>query len=179
MSVLARVMRLFLHTQFLNFCGQVGARLDADQLVFSKEVAKDEPVSIVLKVLDIALFGAPGAHLRGVRSIWVDDTINEWSGFTIYSTVMLAVDISFLAVPGVDAANIYSQSGATLAIYTSVITSTSALIISVLLAGQIRRHEVETVEGGAPYMARMTGSVFGTEGLAVMFSFPYALLMWG
>jgi hypothetical protein len=109
---------------------------------------------------------------------------------------MLAVDISFLAVPGVDAANIYSQSGATLAIYTSVITSTSALIISVLLAGQIRRHEVETVEGGvclwfpspetllkefrqAPYMARMTGSVFGTEGLAVMFSFPYALLMWG
>ncbi|KIJ62662.1 hypothetical protein HYDPIDRAFT_30255 [Hydnomerulius pinastri MD-312] len=188
MSVLARVM---LHTKFLNFCGQIGARLDADHSVFTKKIAKDEPVSFFMKLLDLALLGAPTAHLRGVRSIWVDKTINEsrwktyisrlnseWNGFTIYSTVMLAVDISFLAVPGVESPD-GDQSGATLSIYASVITSVSALIISVLLVGQIRRHDVDSVEGGATYMARMTDSVFGMEALAVMFSLPYSLLLWG
>ncbi|KAF9241126.1 hypothetical protein BU15DRAFT_45259, partial [Melanogaster broomeanus] len=181
-----------MHTQFLNFCGQVGARLDADKSVYSKEVATKQPISVFLGLLDFALFGAPAAHLRGAQRIWVDKTINgsrwkkyisglnnEWGGFTIYSTVMLAVDISFLSVPGVDTANLYSQSGPTLAIYASIITSTSALIVSVLLAAKIRGNEVDSVEGGARYMESMTRSVFGMEGLAVMFSLPYALLIWG
>ncbi|KAF9220605.1 hypothetical protein BS17DRAFT_769203 [Gyrodon lividus] len=58
------------------------------------------------RLLDPILFGA---HLHG---IWVDHTItllrwrsfvgalyNERSGFTIYPTVLLAVDVSFLVIP--------------------------------------------------------------------------------
>ncbi|KAF9235813.1 hypothetical protein BU15DRAFT_50945, partial [Melanogaster broomeanus] len=144
-----------------------------------------------LKCVDVALLGAPIAHLRSIRKIWVDEIIDEsrwrtyisglnteWNGFTIFSTVMLAVDISFLAVPGVQAASGDPQSAATISIYASVISSVCALIISVVLAGQIRSHDVDSVGGGVHYMARMTMNAHGDEALAVMFSLPYSLLLW-
>ncbi|KAF9235820.1 hypothetical protein BU15DRAFT_50927, partial [Melanogaster broomeanus] len=144
-----------------------------------------------LKCVDIALLGAPTAHLRSIRKIWVDELIDEsrwqtyisglnaeWKGFTLYSTVVLAVDISFLAVPGVLADSEDSHSAATITIYASVISSVCALVISVILAGQIRTHEVDSVGGGADYMARMTRNTHGDAALAVMFGLPYSLLLW-
>ncbi|KAF9235819.1 hypothetical protein BU15DRAFT_50898, partial [Melanogaster broomeanus] len=177
--------------RFLNSYGQFDARLGGGRSVFSRKIAHEEPVSWFLKCVDIALLGAPTAHLRSIRKIWVDELIDEsrwqtyisglnaeWKGFTLYSTVMLAVDISFLAVPGVQAASGDSQSAATISIYASVISSVCALIISVILAGQIRSHDVDSVGGGVHYMARMTRNTHGDEALAVMFSLPYSLLLW-
>ncbi|KAF9236042.1 hypothetical protein BU15DRAFT_50585 [Melanogaster broomeanus] len=141
--------------------------------------------------MDIALLGAPIAHLRSIRKIWVNEIIDEsrwktyitslnaeWNGFTIFSTVMLAVDIGFLAVPGVQAAGGDSHSAAAISIYASVISSVCALIVSVILVGQIRSHDVDSVGGGVHYMARMTRNAHGDEALAVMFSLPYSLLLW-
>ncbi|KIJ05936.1 hypothetical protein PAXINDRAFT_121946 [Paxillus involutus ATCC 200175] len=190
-TVLARVMRLFCQYRFLNSYGQVGARLGGGRSVFSRRKANEEPVSWFLQCVDIALLSAPISHLRGIQTIWVDEMIDEsrwktyisslnteWNGFTIYSTVMLAVDVGFLAVPGVQAASGDPQSGATIAIYASVISSVCALIISLILAGQIRMHDVDSVGGGVHYMVRMTRKAHGIEVLAVMFSLPYSLLLW-
>ncbi|KAF8842038.1 hypothetical protein BDN67DRAFT_948586 [Paxillus ammoniavirescens] len=190
-TVLARVMRLFCQYRFLNSYGQVGARLGGGRSVFSRRKVNEEPVSWFFQCVDIALLRAPISHLRGIQTIWVDEMIDEsrwktyisslnteWNGFTIYSTVMLAVDVSFLAVPGVQAASGDPQSGATIAIYASVISSVCALIISVILAGQIRTHDVDSVGGGADYMVRMTRKAHGIKVLAVMFSLPYSLLLW-
>ncbi|KAF9236026.1 hypothetical protein BU15DRAFT_50645 [Melanogaster broomeanus] len=141
----------------------------------------------------IALLGAPTAHLRSIRKIWVDELIDEsrwqtyisglnaeWKGFTLCSTVMLAVDISFLAVPGVQAASGDSQSAATISIYASVISSVCALrVISVILAGQIRSHDVDSVGGGVrSFLSHMRKTLRRDEALAVMFSLPYSLLLW-
>ncbi|KIJ14494.1 hypothetical protein PAXINDRAFT_12591 [Paxillus involutus ATCC 200175] len=190
-TILARINRLFHQYRFLNSYGQRGARLGGGRSVFSRKIVNEEPVSWFLKWVDVALLGAPVAHLRGIQKIWVDELIDEsrwktyisslnteWNGFTVYSTVMLAVDVSFLAVPGVQAASGDPQSGATIAIYASVISSVCALIISVILAGQIRTHDVDSVGGGADYMLRMTRNTHGVEVLAVMFSLPYSLLLW-
>ncbi|KAF9235817.1 hypothetical protein BU15DRAFT_64569 [Melanogaster broomeanus] len=198
-TVIARVHRLLSQYRFLNSYGQFDARLGGGRSVFSRKIANEEPVSWLLKCVDVGLLGAPIAHLRSIRKIWVDELIDEsrwktyitslnaeWNGFTIFvspvdlrqSTVVLAVDISFLAVPGVQAASGDSQSAATISIYASVISSVCALIISVILAGQIRGHDVDSVGGGADYMARMTRNAHGDEALAVIFSLPYSLLLW-
>ncbi|KAF9223277.1 hypothetical protein BS17DRAFT_705694 [Gyrodon lividus] len=177
--------------RFLNSHGQFGARLGGGRSVFSRKNINEQPVSWFLKLVDVMLLGGPIPHLRGIQKIWVDEMIDEsrwrgyisslnteWNGFTIYSTVMLAVDVSFLAVPGVQAASGDPPSMVMIPIYASVINSVCALIISVILAGQIRRNDVDSVGGGVHYMVRMTRSTHGIAALAVMFSLPYSLLLW-
>ncbi|KAF8838898.1 hypothetical protein BDN67DRAFT_825796 [Paxillus ammoniavirescens] len=156
--VVARVMGNFAGVKFYNFYGQLGARLDADQSVY----VKDE-----------------------LKNIWVDNTINyvrwrsfasrlntEWNGFTIYSTVMLAVDVSFLAVPDVGL-----QPAATVATYVSLLSVVGSLLSSLLLARQSSSQE-DSAFGAAMFMDRMTCLGVRCKALGVMFSLPFALLIW-
>ncbi|KAH7923791.1 hypothetical protein BV22DRAFT_1130364 [Leucogyrophana mollusca] len=189
MAIIARLNRQFSRSKFFNFHGHVGARLDADQSIYDQNL--NERKSIFLRLLNPILFGAPSIHTHGLRRIWVDRTVNaprwknfinklnsEWSGFTIYSTVMLAVDVSFLAVPGVDSASIEEQSLATVAIYLSTLNAVGSLVVSLILADQSRNQGSESVERAVVFLSRMTQSMLGTEALGIMYSLPYALLMW-
>ncbi|KAG8220548.1 hypothetical protein J3R82DRAFT_3267 [Butyriboletus roseoflavus] len=127
--------------------------------------------------------------MKELEGIWVDNLINyarweafssklssEWTGFTIYSTVMLAVDVSFLAVPGVDKGDVGSQSVATVAIYMSLLSVVGSLISSVLLARQWRAQD-DSATGAASFMYTMT-RWGGFKALGVMYSLPFALLIW-
>ncbi|KAH7914536.1 hypothetical protein BJ138DRAFT_999902, partial [Hygrophoropsis aurantiaca] len=178
--------------RFFNFCGQPGARLDADQSVYAKSKIELDRKSALLAFMNLILFGAPEAHINGLQKVWVDETVNharwtdftnnlynEWNGFTIYSTVMLAVDVSFLAVPGVDPGNPVQQTLATIAIYLSTMNAVGSLVISLLLVGQSRKKGRESMENAATFMSRMTKTRLRTESLGIMYSLPYALLMWG
>ncbi|KIJ64162.1 hypothetical protein HYDPIDRAFT_112090 [Hydnomerulius pinastri MD-312] len=183
MSVVARMMRLFAHSRFINFHGSPYARLDADQSLYG---SSERPNSFFFIPLNLLLLCAPVAHLTVLQDIYVDRLINasrwggfvnnlkeEWNGFSIYSTVMLAVDISFLAVPtGISRA-------VSTAIYASTLAALGALVVSVFLLGQIRGLEIDSVEEGAAYMASKTSSFFGAELLAIVLSLPYAFLVWG
>jgi hypothetical protein len=88
----------------------------------------------------------------------------EWTGITIYvriinlsshivtrpwffphqSTVMLAVDVSFLAVPNVNIST--SQSLGIIATYLSIISITGSLVVSVLLVRQNQRYGCESAD---------------------------------
>lgn len=114
---------------------------------------------------------------------------------------MLAVDVSFLAIPALqDTSKDTSQEqAAVIAIYGSIVSIVGSLMISVLLVGQIRGQEGESAKGAvsptwfihleslyqmstlfkAEFMKRMTQSMLGLEALAIMQSVPYALLIWG
>ncbi|KAF8835848.1 hypothetical protein BDN67DRAFT_381104 [Paxillus ammoniavirescens] len=192
-SAIARIMSLFTHSKFINFHGQPGARLNVDQSIYTKKNASEEGFSSpVFYALDILLLTAPRKHIRILRSLYVDHVINgsrwkgfaiglkdEWNGYTVFSTVMLAVDISFLAVPGViDQSYETSQTLVAVTIYISTILSLATLIVSLLLSDQIRRHGIESLGEGETYMGRMTGGVLGIEAMAVMYGLPYALLIW-
>ena len=64
---------------------------------------------------------------------------------------MLAVDVSFLAVP-----NVYitqSESIGVIATYLSTIFITGSLIVSLLLARQTQRYGPESAEGAASFSA--------------------------
>ena len=163
--------------RFYNFYGQPGARLEANLSLYIGGEDRDKN-SLLFVPLDMTFFYAPSAHVKELKSIWVDDTINyarweafssklssEWSGITIYvsrspdqlvewmhwqltlelrqSIVMLAVDISFLAVPGIGNVDIGLQSVATIAIYMSLLTVVCSLLSSLLLARQ-RRNQCDS-----------------------------------
>ncbi|KAH7911610.1 hypothetical protein BJ138DRAFT_1150162 [Hygrophoropsis aurantiaca] len=188
-ALLARLNRQFARSRFFNFYGDIGARLDADKSIY--EASHPDQHSMLLRVLNPILFGAPSLHTKGLQGIWVDRMVNaprwknfisklntEWNGFTIYSTVMLAVDVSFMAVPGVDDGSQQSQSVAVIAIYLSTLNAVGSLVVSLILSDQSRNQGDESLEKAVVFLSRMTQSMFGTEALGIMYSFPYALLMW-
>ncbi|KAG1821404.1 hypothetical protein EV424DRAFT_1612093 [Suillus variegatus] len=183
--IVARFMGDFCSDKFANFCGQPGARLDVDQSLYGDSVP--HPKSILFRVMNVILFGSPDAQSKALHKIWVDYTIvqrrwknfisrlnNEWNGYTIFSTVMLAVDISFLAVPPVQ-----NQVSAILVLYMSTLCALGSLVISLVLAGQVNDSRRDSAESVASFMLEMSQSVLGLESLALMLSLPYALLIWG
>ncbi|OJA11385.1 hypothetical protein AZE42_10280 [Rhizopogon vesiculosus] len=183
--IVARFMRLFCNAKFVNFCGQPCARLEADQSLYENPESRRK--NSILRVMNLILFGSPDAYSKAIHGIWVDQTIvqprwknfidrlnSEWNGYTIFSTVMLAVDISFLAVP-----NVQYQTAAVLVAYLSTLCAMGSLVVSLVLAGQVndtRRNKAAEV---ASFMVQMTQSTLGLESLAVMLSLPFALLIWG
>ncbi|KAG1816398.1 uncharacterized protein BJ212DRAFT_1577075 [Suillus subaureus] len=196
----SRLLNTFIgNVKFVNFCGQPGARLNADQSLYGDPNTRS---NALLRVMNFILFGSPNAYNKAVQKIWVDSTIvqprwknfinrlnSEWNGYTIFSTVMLAVDISFLAVPPVQ-----TQNAAILVSYMSTLCAMGSLVVSLVLAGQVndsRRDSAKSVVSSlfdclayilyiqASFMGRMSSSVLGLESLALMLSLPYALLIWG
>lgn len=107
---------------------------------------------------------------------------------------MLAVDLSFLAVPNVNI--LTSESVGIITIYLSIISITGSLVVSVLLVRQNQRYGCESADKAVSrrlgaYLSRanqsaqgdflynMTATFFGDKGLATINSLPYAMLMWG
>ncbi|KAG2117712.1 hypothetical protein DEU56DRAFT_158195 [Suillus clintonianus] len=188
--IIARFMHYFYITKYFNFCGLPYARLDADRSVYEEDTSFHPLISTLSLLFEAMLFWAPQAHLKDIRRVWVDECINtprwkdfnrnlmtEWSGITIYSTVMLAVDVSFLAVPNVNISQ--SQSIGIIATYLSIIFITGSLVASVLLARQNQRYGFESADKAAEFLSNLTGTFFGVKALATVHSLPYAMLMWG
>ncbi|KAG1893440.1 uncharacterized protein F5891DRAFT_772184 [Suillus fuscotomentosus] len=187
--VIARFMRYFTRAQFFNFCGLREARLDADQSLFVKE--KKSKFMVALSwAINVALFDAPRSHMEELRRVWVDRCINsprwknfntklssEWSGITMYSTVMIAVDVSFLAVPSVNSQD--TSSVTVITSYISLFCIVGSLVVSLFLTRQNQLHGQEFADTAVIFLTRVTGSVFGTKSLAMVHGLPYAMLLWG
>lgn len=154
--IAARFTRIFCNAKFVNFCGQPGARLDVDQSLYGKP-----NVHWILRVMNIFLFGSFDAQSKGIRRIWVDETVvqprwknfidrltTEWNGYTIYSTVMLAVDISFLTIQPVQ-----TQMAATLLTYLSTLCVMGSLVVSLVLAGQVNENRRRSAEEAVRFLS--------------------------
>lgn len=181
--IVARFTRIFCNAKFVNFCGQLGARLGVDQSLYEKPNVRSKGI---LRVMNVFLFGSFDAQSKGIHKIWVDETIvhprwknfidrltAEWNGYTIYSTVMLAVDISLLTVQSVQ-----TQMAATLLTYLSTLCVMGSLVVSLVLAGQVNDSRRSSAEEVASFMSGMSRSMLGLESLALMLSLPFALLIW-
>ncbi|KAG1749217.1 hypothetical protein EDB19DRAFT_179217 [Suillus lakei] len=181
--IVARFTRLFCNAKFVNFCGQPGARLGVDQSLYGKLNARSNRI---LRVMNVFLFGSFDAQSMAIHRIWVDETMvqprwknfidrltTEWNGYAIYSTVMLAVDISFLAVQSVQI-----QVAVTLLAYLSTLYVMGSLVVSLILAGQVNDSRRRSAEDVASFMLGMSRSMLGLESLALMLSLPFALLIW-
>ncbi|KAG2046716.1 hypothetical protein BDR06DRAFT_1025354 [Suillus hirtellus] len=185
--IVARFMGEFCSNKFVNFCGQPGAWLDVDRSLYVDYIPP--PKSILFRVINVILFGAPGAQSKALHKIWVD---YEWKDYSVFSTVMLTVDISFLSVPPVQ-----NQVSAIIVLYMSTLCALGSLVVSLVLAGQVNDSQRDSAESvvlflfvirltcilhihyQALFMIEMSQSMLGLESLALMLSRPYALLIWG
>lgn len=92
----------------------------------------------------------------------------------MYSTVMVAVDVSFLAVPSVNVQD--ARSVTVISTYISLFCIVGSLVASLFLTRQNRMYGQESADAAVIFLTR---SVFGTKSLATAHELPYAMLLWG
>ncbi|TCD59974.1 hypothetical protein EIP91_010953 [Steccherinum ochraceum] len=186
-AVIARLHTMFAHPRFLNYHGEVGARLERDQSVHG---TGKYPRSTLIRVLAPALFNAPYVHLHALERIWVDRTMchlpwglfieklkSEWQEFTLFATVLLNANVAFLAIPSVDS-GLDTRSPPQIISYVSIVCGIGCIIIGLLLVRQYRVKPRDTVEEATKFLFARTHPTRGVETLAILYSLPYALLMW-
>ncbi|OJT02359.1 hypothetical protein TRAPUB_7142 [Trametes pubescens] len=168
--------------------GQPYARLGRAQSVYD---AKKRSRTPLIKILGPLFWNAPAVHLHGLETIWVDGVIhlhpwttfigklqNEWQEFVLYATVLLNANVAFLAIPSVD--NGPGQlSAAQISSNISIVTSVGSILLGLLLIRQHRVKAKDTPMEANSFLSARTHPTLGLEALAIIYSLPYALLMWG
>ncbi|OBZ67952.1 hypothetical protein A0H81_12483 [Grifola frondosa] len=186
-ALVGRLMYTFAHQRYLDFHGQPHARMSRDQSVYG-ELKSRTPLIYILSPI---FFNAPKVHLRGLEKIWVDGVIaflpwshfigklqNEWQEFILYSTVLLNANVAFLAIPSVDNDN-GNRTPAQISSYLSIVTSIGSIILGLLLVRQHRVKPKDTAADAVTFLVTRRHPTLGLETLAIIYSLPYALLMWG
>jgi len=200
--VTTRLLCFFAHWRFLYFHGQRHARLLKNQTVYDDPKFSGES-SRLIRFLSPLLFFAPEVHLQEMKELWTDEIIieitwkkfmtklqDEWIGFVLWSTVMLAVNVGFLTLPGVmfsstNGDSLKSVHQETILPSSSQIASTlstEASIGSILIGLFLVRHNRTKQEldpsDAATYLSQSSQRIFGLEAMAIIFSLPWALLLW-
>ncbi|KAF9448056.1 hypothetical protein P691DRAFT_705693 [Macrolepiota fuliginosa MF-IS2] len=177
-----RLLGLFTHERFINFYGEKCARLCHGQSVF-EEAQRTWFVSLVSPIV----FYAPESYLKKLQSMSVDSFVNnpswdklltkltdEWKEYTLYGTVLLTSNVSFLAIQSLDALGSHGyRNPAQRASYFSIAVSIGTIILGLLL---VRQHHTTLHRD---FLVNRSVTAIGLETLAVMYSLPYALLMYG
>ncbi|KAG2133715.1 hypothetical protein DEU56DRAFT_810328 [Suillus clintonianus] len=184
---IARMMNHFKHCQYLNYHGQRGARLSRDQTVHGDTY---EERSTMMRCLALLLFNAPYEHVRSLHKLYVDSIVNhldwrtfvqklnaEMQDFNLLATVLLNVNVGFLAIQSVDNGGGHSLSQ--VASYVSVISSFGSMLLGVNLARQSYTQGPDMVDNAQAHLQHLMHPKHGLETLAIIYSLPYALLMWG
>ncbi|KAN0094363.1 hypothetical protein V8E55_002650 [Tylopilus felleus] len=183
----ARLKAYFTENQFLNFCGQTCARLNADAPLFRKPDWNRRPL---FRAINLFLFGSPNEHAVRLQQVWVDgiiiqprwkDFVNrltaELARYTIFSTVMLAVNFSFLALPGVIPQG-SAASPIQIIIYCSLVSTIASIVFSFELLNVYSNPRLLNAQNVLTAMETLSGTTTGMAGLAITHSLPIASLVW-
>ncbi|KAJ7045570.1 hypothetical protein C8F04DRAFT_1065334 [Mycena alexandri] len=180
-----RIMSQFHYERFVNFYGQEAARICRNKSVHGKALMQDSH-SWLMKILSRLLFNAPQVQLIGFDRIWVDEIAarepwikqierltSEWAEHTTFATILLNANVAFLDVPGVESGG-PSQSLSQIFFYISIVLVLGSAILGLILK---RQHSTKHL-GTAPEAADFLSS-HDLETTAIIYSLPYALLMYG
>ncbi|KAJ6588820.1 hypothetical protein B0H19DRAFT_220413 [Mycena capillaripes] len=187
--LVGRLMQVFVRARVYNFHGEPSARLNVDQSVYTTVRKR----TLLIKLLSPLLFYAPDFHLVGLQTIYTDGLIRhrgwsefitrlnrEWQEFTLYATVVLNANVAFLAIQSVDNNGFTNpnRSPTQISSYLSMLTSIGAIIIGLLLVKQNRDRDRVTAPDAAKFIFNRTHPTLGLETLAILYSLPYAMLIW-
>ncbi|KAK0470202.1 uncharacterized protein EV420DRAFT_95845 [Desarmillaria tabescens] len=148
----------------------------------------------LITLLSPLLFFAPDIHCTALHEICIDGISKtdwsaftrklstEWQDFVINATVLLNANIAFLAIQSIDESSVNKgRSPAQIASYVSTIMSISSVTMGLLLL-QKNRHKSRVYNCTSWDFLGIQdtdlGRRLGLETLAIMYSLPWALLMW-
>ncbi|KDQ55293.1 hypothetical protein JAAARDRAFT_332841 [Jaapia argillacea MUCL 33604] len=187
--VLGRLMSVFIHNRFIHNHGQHGARLARTHSIYGDGI--HPPRSRLMKVLSFLFFYGPDVHLLALENMWVDQVMSympwrdlmsrlqdEWEKLLVMATVMLTANVSFLAIQSVDQGP-FNRAPPQIASYLSTIASIGSIMLGLLLVRQHRSLSREDATLAERYICSKVGPNNRLETLAIMYTLPYALLMWG
>ncbi|KAK0477833.1 hypothetical protein IW261DRAFT_1338212, partial [Armillaria novae-zelandiae] len=175
------LMEDFAEERFLHFHGEPAVRLDRGTSVYDKN--KVHRRSVPFHILNCLLFSAPCAYLRKIESMlsdgllshvawreFVDTLCKDWLHLTLYSTMLINVDVAILSIQSVDSRP--SSSPLKIVTYLSVLSSLGSIFFALLL---LRRNITKSNIS----IDKAVRSSPRYEDIAIIFGLPYTLLMWG
>jgi len=181
--IIGRIMNTFRHNHFLHFYGEECARLNFDQSVHGWEY---QP-SLLMTLFSPMLFMAHVNNTRLLHKIYVDDIASKekWRMFitklnsqlediSLLATVLLNANVSFLQIPSMK-----PDSAQQFFINMSLIASLASIVLGLIFIGQNRIDERNTPTETARFLHRLWHKKHGLEKLAIIYSLPQILLMWG
>ncbi|KAH9025120.1 hypothetical protein EDB85DRAFT_244049 [Lactarius pseudohatsudake] len=200
----ARLLSFYGIWRFLHFHGQKASRQDRYKSIYK---GSHRNRTMLVRILSPILFFFPDIHLLELQKVWTDEIVvealwrefmqklvSEWAEFVLYSTVMLAANVAFLAIPGVIIPPPYSTppgpndppslntwikpSPAQIMSSISLVFSIGSIITGLLLIRRNRTMMTKDPKSAWYYLHGMKWPVVGLEPLAIVFSLTYALLMW-
>ncbi|PBK92996.1 hypothetical protein ARMGADRAFT_966422 [Armillaria gallica] len=192
-EVAAAYMMSLLRVQILNYHGQRDARTDRDESVFGHDHNNGKR-TVLFRTMNLLLFYAPIKHYTSLNKVWMDRLLlkepwqhligqitDKWQQYVGLATILLAVNMAFLAIPSVDEMGPGQQHRFVTQIlcYLSVASSMATIILGLMLVSHhnaLKHVDVAVVTG---FLQRHWQEYTGFERLSIMYSTPYALLMWG
>ncbi|OJA21578.1 hypothetical protein AZE42_04109 [Rhizopogon vesiculosus] len=183
--VIGRIMYSVNLNRFLNFHGEDCVRLTCEQTVHGWKYTP----SWLMVALAPLLFLDPVTEIQELHKIFVDMTAckSRWGAFTaklkeqlqdsnLLATVLLNANVGFLAINTVDKGG---RSFVQLASYMSLVTSLGSIVLGLVFVSRDRTSGENTASETATYLSKLHHEKHGLEKLAIIYSLPKALLMWG
>ncbi|KAK0211122.1 hypothetical protein DFS33DRAFT_1297648 [Desarmillaria ectypa] len=190
-EVAASYMMALLHDQILNYHGQRDVRTNRDESVYGYDYGKEQR-TVTFRTMNLLLFYAPIKHYISLNKVWVDRLISrgpwqhlieqitdKWQQHVGLATILLAVNMAFLAIPLVDDMGLQHHFVTQILCYLSVASSMGTIIIGLLLVSHHNAMKHVGVDVVTSFLERHWQKNLGFERLSIMYSTPYALLMWG
>ncbi|EIW78568.1 hypothetical protein CONPUDRAFT_145744 [Coniophora puteana RWD-64-598 SS2] len=187
---IGRIMHNITYNQFMNFHGTTNARL-YDEDVYGWILGWDYYPSLWMELGSWFLFRAPKAYVSTLHDIYLNKIANRYTwrefitrlhmqlqDFNLLATVLLGANVGFLSIQSVDNGDNGQKSFTQIASYWSLTTSVGSIVLGTFL---VRFHQSEghkDVGAVASFLKKMHSHKRGLERLAVVYSLPYALLMW-
>ena len=197
---IGRFMEPLARERYINCYGERHARIEGMQSIHGDEPrVKLNETSLPFRILSPVLFWSPEIHLKKMELLWVDkvvyqepwnhffDSLSEdWTHQLVYASILLTSNIAFLTVPNVTLENAEIH-GTFVQIpsYMSTIATIGSIILGLVLNKQHQnrarsyRLEASTAPEIHEWLTKRNHSTRGLEPLAVMYSLPFALLLWG
>lgn len=183
--VIGRIMYTFTHNHFVNYHGEDCVRLMFEQSVHGWQY-KPSPLMIILAPL---LFFDPVAQVQELHKIFVDEVActARWNAFcskfkgqlqdsNLLATVLLNANVGFLAINTVDRGG---RDAIQMASYMSLVTSLGSIVLGLFFVSHDRTSGTNTATEAAVFLGRLHDRKHGMEKLAIFYSLPKALLLWG
>ncbi|VDC05706.1 unnamed protein product [Peniophora sp. CBMAI 1063] len=191
LSAVARIQMLMAEQRFLHAHGQPYVRLkNNDSIHPDSDGCRSK--SWLFYVIGFTLFRAPFTLLEDLHNVTVDGIVQEfawrryfkrlledWDKLVLQGTVILTANVSFLAIP--DVIHFPGQPSGTGGA-SGIQPWVRPLFNWSLLLARLNRSQIEhstDADDACRYLERHTSVIFDLEPMAIIYSLPYALLLWG